>query len=194
MPWLQRAEAVRILWGEEYHRRGPRAPELQIHLAMHGVPADLKMFKPIDNIVGAGLLAAAKEFNCDLLVMGAYAHSRLRQQILGGVTRHILEHATLPVMMHREPHSPGLFTRHRTAEKSSGPTLGQCEHLVRFGVVLEVIATVAGFAQSGIVTCASPASAGGNCGFIASSVSAMARAMTRLRYHFLLAGTMYQGA
>jgi nucleotide-binding universal stress UspA family protein len=41
------------------------------------------------------------EFNCDLLVMGAYAHSRLRQQILGGVTRHILEHATLPVMMHR---------------------------------------------------------------------------------------------
>jgi nucleotide-binding universal stress UspA family protein len=44
---------------------------------------------------------AAKEFNCDLLAMGAYAHSRLRQQILGGVTRHILEHATLPVMMHR---------------------------------------------------------------------------------------------
>jgi nucleotide-binding universal stress UspA family protein len=33
--------------------------------------------------------------------MGAYARSRLRQQILGGVTRHILEHATLPVMMHR---------------------------------------------------------------------------------------------
>jgi nucleotide-binding universal stress UspA family protein len=101
MPWLQRAEAVRILWAEEYQRRGPRAPELQVYLAMHGVPADLKMFKPIDNIVGAGLLAAAKEFNCDLLATGAYAHSRLRQQILGGVTRHVLEHATLPVMMHR---------------------------------------------------------------------------------------------
>jgi hypothetical protein len=40
---------------------------------MHGVPADLRMFKPIDNIVGAGLLTAAKEFNCDLLAMGAYA-------------------------------------------------------------------------------------------------------------------------
>ena len=71
------------------------------YLAMHGVAAEQMMFKPIDNIVGAGLLAAAKEFNCDLLTMGAYAHSRLRQQILGGVTRHILEHATLPVMMHR---------------------------------------------------------------------------------------------
>jgi nucleotide-binding universal stress UspA family protein len=101
MPWLQRAEAVRILWAEEYQRRGPQAPDLQAHLAMHGVPADLKMFKPIDKVVGAGLLAAASEFNCDLLTMGAYAHSRLRQQILGGVTRHILEHATLPVMMHR---------------------------------------------------------------------------------------------
>lgn len=101
MPWLQRAEAVRILWAEEYQRRGPRAPELQAHLALHGVRADLKMFKPVDNVVGAGLLAAAKEFNCDLLSLGAYAHSRLRQQILGGVTRHVLEHAALPVMMHR---------------------------------------------------------------------------------------------
>jgi len=101
MPWLERAEAVRILWAEEYQRRGPQAPELQTHLAMHGVAADLRMFKPVDNIVGAGLLAAAQAFNCDLLVMGAYAHSRLRQKILGGVTRHILEHATLPVMMHR---------------------------------------------------------------------------------------------
>jgi nucleotide-binding universal stress UspA family protein len=101
MPWLRHAEAVRILWAEGYQRRGPQAQELQTHLAMHGVPADLRMFKPIDNVIGAGLLAAAKEFNCDLLAMGAYAHSRLRQQILGGVTRYILGHATLPVMMHR---------------------------------------------------------------------------------------------
>jgi nucleotide-binding universal stress UspA family protein len=78
MPWLERAEAVCILWAKEYQRHGPQAPELQAHLAMHGVSADLRMFKPIDNIVGAGLLAAAKEFNCDLLAMGAYAHSRLR--------------------------------------------------------------------------------------------------------------------
>ena len=68
---------------------------------MQNVAADLSRFKPIEKIVGAGLLAAAKEFNADLLVMGAYAHSRLRQQILGGVTRHVLAQATLPVMMHR---------------------------------------------------------------------------------------------
>ena len=101
MPWLQRAEAVCILWANEYQRRGPQAEELQTYLAMHGVPANVEMFRPIDNIVGAGLLAAAQGFSCDLLAMGAYAHSRLRQQILGGVTRHVLEHASLPVMMHR---------------------------------------------------------------------------------------------
>jgi nucleotide-binding universal stress UspA family protein len=51
--------------------------------------------------VGAGLLAAAANFGCDLLSMGAYSHSRLRQLILGGVTRHVLENSTLPVMMNR---------------------------------------------------------------------------------------------
>jgi nucleotide-binding universal stress UspA family protein len=43
----------------------------------------------------------AREFDCDLLAMGAYSHSRLRQLILGGVTRHVLERSNLPVMMSR---------------------------------------------------------------------------------------------
>jgi nucleotide-binding universal stress UspA family protein len=47
------------------------------------------------------LLAAAADFGCDMLSMGAYSHSRLRQLILGGVTRHVLENAKLPVMMNR---------------------------------------------------------------------------------------------
>ena len=48
-----------------------------------------------------GLLTAAREFGADMLAMGAYSHSRLRQLILGGVTRHVLENATLPVLMNR---------------------------------------------------------------------------------------------
>jgi nucleotide-binding universal stress UspA family protein len=51
--------------------------------------------------VGAGLLGAARDFNADLITMGAYSHSRLRQLILGGVTRHVLENAEIPVMMCR---------------------------------------------------------------------------------------------
>ena len=101
LPWLQRAQSIRILWSDDYQRRGPLAPDLQEYLAAHGLTADRAAFKAINNVVGAGLLTAANEFACDLLVMGAYSHSRLRQLILGGVTRHVLEHAAVPLMMHR---------------------------------------------------------------------------------------------
>jgi nucleotide-binding universal stress UspA family protein len=101
LPWMQQAEAVRILSAEGYQRRGPAAPDLAAYLALHDVHADIVMFRPVGSSVGAGLLSAATEFGCDLLSMGAYSHSRLRQLILGGVTRHVLEYANLPVMMTR---------------------------------------------------------------------------------------------
>ena len=101
MPWMQRAQGVRILSADGYQRRGPGAPELKAYLALHDVDADIEMFHSVNNSVGAGLLAAANTFGCDLLSMGAYSHSRLRQLILGGVTRHVLENANLPVMMTR---------------------------------------------------------------------------------------------
>jgi nucleotide-binding universal stress UspA family protein len=101
LPWLHRAQAIRILWSEAYQRRGPLALELETYLAVHGLTADRASFLPIDNIVGAGLLAGANEFDCDLLVLGAYSHSRIRQLILGGLTRLVLEHATVPLIMQR---------------------------------------------------------------------------------------------
>jgi nucleotide-binding universal stress UspA family protein len=101
MPWMKEADAVRILSADGYQRRGPAAPELAAYLALHGVAADIVMFPSIRNSVGAGLMEAARQFGCDLLSMGAYSHSRLRQLILGGVTRHVLENANLPVMMTR---------------------------------------------------------------------------------------------
>ena len=101
LPWLARAEAVRVLSADEYQRRGPPASELADYLAHHGVRVEVAQFRPLEREVGRGLLAAAREFGADLLAMGAYSHSRLRQLILGGVTRHVLEHATLPVLMSR---------------------------------------------------------------------------------------------
>jgi nucleotide-binding universal stress UspA family protein len=101
LPWLQQAEAVRILSSEGYQRRGPAAQELAPYLALHGVTAELGTIRPVDGVVGAGLLVAAAEFGADLVAMGAYSHSRLRQLILGGVTRHVLEHARLPILMNR---------------------------------------------------------------------------------------------
>ena len=99
LPWLQRADAVRVLHAADYQRRGPEAAEVLPYLALHGVTADTGVFQPINRDVGAGLLAAAEAFGADFVGMGAYSHSRLRQLILGGVTRHVLGHARMPVLM-----------------------------------------------------------------------------------------------
>ena len=101
LPWLARAEAVRILAGDEYQRRGPAAQDLAAYLALHDIDAEVATFRPIDREVGAGLLQAAAEFGADLLAMGAYSQSRLRQMLVGGVTRHVLQHLALPVLMNR---------------------------------------------------------------------------------------------
>ena len=101
IPWMQRAAAVRVLSADEYQRRGPGAADLLGYLAMHDIRPEVAQFRPMDRDVGRGMLAAAREFGADLLAMGAYSHSRLRQLILGGVTRHVLENAALPVLMAR---------------------------------------------------------------------------------------------
>ncbi len=101
LPWLHRAEARRILYADEYQRRGPGVEGILAYLHWHEITAEAELFKPISKDVGAGLLAGATEFNADLLCMGAYSHSRLRQLILGGVTRHVLEKSEIPVLMCR---------------------------------------------------------------------------------------------
>ena len=75
-------------------------------LARHGVTAELEVHKVEArrgphrrHEVGEALLAAARAMDADLLVMGAYGHSRFRETILGGVTRTVFEEMTLPVLM-----------------------------------------------------------------------------------------------
>lgn len=101
LPWLHKATAVRVLTAPEYQRRGPPAEGIQAYLRWHSIPVEIVTFKPQTREVGAGLLGAVRDFDADLLVMGAYSHSRLRQLILGGVTRHVLENADIPVLMCR---------------------------------------------------------------------------------------------
>ncbi|HQT59709.1 MAG TPA: universal stress protein [Acidiphilium sp.] len=101
MPWLASAGHVRIFHSPDYQRQGPPAAQLAAYLELHGVAADDTEFRATDRSAGAGLLAAVTEYGADLLAMGAYSHSRLRQLILGGVTRHVLEYARLPVLMNR---------------------------------------------------------------------------------------------
>lgn len=101
LPWLHRAEQVQLLYSEDYQRRGPAVEGIQAYLRWHEVQSQAVPFKPQTREVGAGLLGAVRDFDADLLCMGAYSHSRLRQLILGGVTRHVLENADIPVLMCR---------------------------------------------------------------------------------------------
>jgi nucleotide-binding universal stress UspA family protein len=101
LPWLHRAEKVQLLYSDDYQRRGPSVEGIQAYLRWHEVAAEAVPFKPQTREVGAGLLGSVRDFNADLLCMGAYSHSRLRQLILGGVTRHVLENADIPVLMCR---------------------------------------------------------------------------------------------
>jgi len=101
LPWLHRAEQVQLLYSDDYQRRGPAVEGIQAYLRWHEVHSQAVPFKPQTREVGAGLLGAVRDFDADLLCMGAYSHSRLRQLILGGVTRHVLENADIPVLMCR---------------------------------------------------------------------------------------------
>ena len=92
---------MRLLYADEYQRRGPPVEGIRAYLRWHEIYAETQLFKPQTKDVGAGLLGAARDFGADLLCMGAYSHSRLRQLILGGVTRHVLENSDMPVLMCR---------------------------------------------------------------------------------------------
>jgi nucleotide-binding universal stress UspA family protein len=81
-------------------RPHPRSEHLAKHLAWHGVKASVLTVKQDGRSVGEALAAAAVEMNAGLLVMGGYGHSRLREIVLGGATRYMLNHPiNCPVLL-----------------------------------------------------------------------------------------------
>lgn len=69
------------------------------HLARNGIDARFKVIRTPDHNVGTLLHEAAVDSGCDLLVIGAYGHSRMFEVVLGSATKWLLEHATIPVLM-----------------------------------------------------------------------------------------------
>ena len=99
MPFLKRAEKVTVLASEGHIGDGPGAEQAALHLRRNGVKATALTVKTGDRTTGEVILDHAASLGCDLLVKSAYTQSRLRQMIFGGATRHILAHASLPVLM-----------------------------------------------------------------------------------------------
>ncbi|MFN0302995.1 MAG: universal stress protein [Burkholderiales bacterium] len=103
LPFLQRAEKVSILAvnprpGQDGHGEDPGA-DLALFLARHGVKAEVATQSGVKLDVGEFILSRAADLSADLLVMGAYAHPRLREVVFGGVTQTIMRHMTVPVLM-----------------------------------------------------------------------------------------------
>jgi nucleotide-binding universal stress UspA family protein len=101
LPILKQAEQVQIL---EIHeggggRNGTSADtSIAVALARHGVKAAVRTSVAVDIGVGDEILSRLADMGADLLVMGAYGHSRMRELVFGGVTRHIARHMTVPTL------------------------------------------------------------------------------------------------
>jgi nucleotide-binding universal stress UspA family protein len=78
---------------------GTPGAEIAAHLARHGVKVEVKSTPGGGLPIGDVLLSQAAEEGADLLVMGGYGHSRLRETVLGGATRQLLAQMTLPVLL-----------------------------------------------------------------------------------------------
>jgi nucleotide-binding universal stress UspA family protein len=99
MPLLQRAEQVTVLAIEGHTSDGPSGEQATQHLRRNGVNASAVTMKENSRSPGQIVLDQAASLGCDLVVKSAYTQSRIRQMIFGGMTRHILAHAALPVFM-----------------------------------------------------------------------------------------------
>jgi nucleotide-binding universal stress UspA family protein len=100
MPLLREAARVTVLHVEGGSAvPGPSAEQAVQYLQRNGIAAALMTVGLDGRSTGEVILATAQSLACDLLIKGAYTQSRLRQMIFGGATRHILAHASLPVLM-----------------------------------------------------------------------------------------------
>jgi len=102
MPLLVAAEAVDIaIIDPGRHDEGDSDPGIQLStmLSRHGVNVTVSVLARTVPKISEVLQRHVIDFDADLLVMGAYGHSRFRESILGGATRDMLENVTVPVFM-----------------------------------------------------------------------------------------------
>jgi len=99
LPYLAGAKKVIILVVPNSDTMAEDARGLADYLQWQGVHASVATFAPDFRRVGETVLAEAMKANAELLVLGAYSHSRLRQMIMGGVTRQVLAGMQIPLLM-----------------------------------------------------------------------------------------------
>jgi nucleotide-binding universal stress UspA family protein len=99
MPFLERAVSVVVLTVEGWQVPGPSGDQVTAHLQRNGIKATARNVVSGSRSVGEAILDETREVNADLIVKGAYTHSRLRQLVFGGATRHLLHNTPIPLFM-----------------------------------------------------------------------------------------------
>jgi nucleotide-binding universal stress UspA family protein len=101
LPFLRKAKQVEIVMVANGRSKSDEIPgaDLGQHLARHGLKVEVKRITSPDIDVASTILSYAADSSADMIVMGGYGHSRLREFILGGVTRGLLESMTVPALM-----------------------------------------------------------------------------------------------
>lgn len=102
LPLLTTAEKVWVAWinpNDNASAEDLPGADLCTALARHGVRCEAVSVDRPDHQVGEALLTRARQTSADLIVMGCYGHTRLRELVLGGATRHVLRHMSVPVLM-----------------------------------------------------------------------------------------------
>ncbi|HSM19573.1 MAG TPA: universal stress protein [Hyphomicrobiales bacterium] len=104
LPLLNKARSVKLLWANPEtedggNGNGMPGSEMASTLSRHDIKVEAGHSATRDVGVGDELLSRAADQGADLLVMGAYGHSRVREYVFGGATRHILQHMTVPTLL-----------------------------------------------------------------------------------------------
>lgn len=98
MPILEKAESVEIFAVEPKGMGDIPGADIAGHLARHGIRISASKTAGLELDAGNILLNQISESGADLVIMGAYGHSRMRELVLGGVTQQMLGHMTVPVL------------------------------------------------------------------------------------------------
>jgi nucleotide-binding universal stress UspA family protein len=99
LPLLEAASSIHVLAAETGRTHFEPTHDVAAYLKLHGLRCERLAVDVGNGSVAAALLRQAQDVGVDLLVMGGYGRSRLAEMVLGGVTRHVLDHTELPVLL-----------------------------------------------------------------------------------------------
>jgi nucleotide-binding universal stress UspA family protein len=100
MPLLTKAKRVIVVnIAEETNSLSSSVDDVVNHLSWHGIAAECQIRPPIGQSISEALFRVAREEKVDLMIMGAYGQSPLRESIFGGCTRTVIEAADVPVFL-----------------------------------------------------------------------------------------------